>query len=88
MHMATDKKPKRTWVYLSEQDQQRLTKLVDAVGGSLSEVNVLTALTSAAIKACSDAGNRIPLPLRFSISSETEEFRTPESSIPLNRARK
>lgn len=66
--MATQKKLKRVWGYLSEDDQNRLAKLVESVGGGLNEAQVLSVLASAALKACSEAGNRVPLPLKFSLA--------------------
>ena len=70
--MATGKKPKRVWVYLSEEDQGRLNSLVSAVG-TLNEVMILSTLVSAALKACDQAGTRMPLPLKFQITEGLPE---------------
>jgi hypothetical protein len=64
--MAIEKKAKRLWVYLSEEDATRLDRLVNALG-SLNAITVLTALASSGLKACEEAGNRLPLPLKFQI---------------------
>ena len=64
--MAIQKKAKRSWVYLSEEDTVRLDNLVKALG-TLNEVTILTALASSALRACEDLGNRMPLPLKFQI---------------------
>jgi hypothetical protein len=60
------KKGKRYWVYLSEQDEQRLNKLVDSIG-TLSAFDVLSVIASAGLKASEESGHRLPLPLGFQI---------------------
>jgi hypothetical protein len=74
--MTTAKKSKRAWLYLSEEDQQRLKKLVEAVG-TLNEAMVLSALASAGLKACEEIGNRMPLPLKFKIVEGSSEKSNP-----------
>lgn len=64
--MPTQKKSKRAWLYLAEDDLTRLEKLVSALG-TLSEAAVLSTLASAGLKACEKLGNRMPLPLRFQV---------------------
>ena len=64
--MANQKKSKRSWLYLSEEDQARLQKLAAAVG-TLNDATILSALASASLRACEELGNRMPLPLKFRI---------------------
>jgi len=64
--MPTGKKSKRVWLYLSEDDQERLHKLVQALG-SLNEAAILSTLAGAGLKACEEIGNRMPLPLKFQV---------------------
>ena len=82
--MAIQKKAKRSWVYLSEDDAGRLDKLVSALG-TLNEVTILTALASSGLKACEDAGNRLPLPLKFQIVEEPSPLPTPRATAKARR---
>src|ERR1051325_9822446 len=80
--MEPQKKPKRSWVYLSEEDQRRVNNLLKAVG-TLNEVTILSTLASAAFRACEESDNGIPLPLNFRI---VEGF--PEKPTPVTKPRR
>jgi hypothetical protein len=67
MQMATARKPRRTWLYVSDDDQERLEKILAAVQPHMNEATVLSVLASSGLKACERAGNRLPLPLGFEI---------------------
>lgn len=76
-------KPKQVRVYLNkamDQDFQELCRRI----GSLSESAVLTALVEASLRACVEAGYRMPLPLSFSITTEAPE---PKPAKPLLQRR-
>ena len=74
------KKAKRTWVYVSEEDQPRLQALVKAVG-SLNETMILGAIASARLKACEEIGYRLPLPLKFEVKETVPEITRPEARM-------
>lgn len=76
MQMATVRKPRRTWLYVSEDDQQRLEKILSAVQPHMNEATVLSLLASSGLQACERAGNRLPLPLRFEIAEVAEPSAT------------
>ena len=80
--MEPQKKPKRSWVYLSEEDQRRVNNLLKAVG-TLNEVTILSTLASAALRACEESGNRMPLPLKFQIVEGV-----PEKPNPVTKSRR
>ena len=63
--MLTQKKGKHVRLYVLEEDEPLLEKLASATG--LTQTMVLTVIVSAGIKACSQLGNRLPLPLKFQI---------------------
>ena len=60
-------KPKRAWLYLSEEDKSRLNKIVNSVG-TLNDATVLTMLAAAGLRSCEEIGYRLPLPLKFKVS--------------------
>ncbi len=64
--MGTALKRKQVRMYLDEGDEQRLAALSEAIP-VLSEAMILSAIVSAGLRACSDGGNRMPLPLHFKI---------------------
>jgi hypothetical protein len=76
-------KPRRLWVYLSAVDQTRLDELVKKFSNpALGEVQILSTLCAAALKACDDAGGVMPLPLNLTIVGHptvSQEFRINES---------
>ncbi len=71
-------------MYLDETDEKRLAALVKAIP-VLSEAMIVSAILSAGLKACSDAGNRLPLPLAFKI---VEADTTLNEASPPYRTRK
>ena len=79
--MATYKNRHRLWVYLDEEDHRRLEQLSKAAR-TLNEVSILTTLVSAALKACDEAGSRIPLPLKFRILDELPEQSSSRLELP------
>jgi hypothetical protein len=66
--MASQKKGKHVRLYILEEDEEPLEKLASATG--LSQTMVLTMLVSAGLRACTEAGRRMPLPLKFGISED------------------
>lgn len=64
--MSAVLKRKQIRMYLDETDEKHLAALVKAIP-VLSEAMIVSAILSAGLKACSDAGNRLPLPLHFEI---------------------
>jgi hypothetical protein len=82
MEMNAQKKSTRSWLYLNDEDEARLDKLVAAVG-TLNEATVLSAIASAGLRACEEIGNRLPLPLKFQIVEGV-----PEAAKPLMKGRR
>ena len=66
--MRADKKGKRTWCYLSEEDEKRLEKTVETTG--LSHAFVLSELASAALNAIAEDEHQITFPIRFTINKQ------------------
>jgi len=52
MSMANPKKNRRTWLYISGDDEAKLADLVKALGPHYTESMVLTTLASAALHTC------------------------------------
>ncbi len=69
--MAIHKKDKRYWVYLSEENQARLAKLVEQAE-PLGEVELLSLITASALKAIEKGGGKIDLPLKMVILREVD----------------
>ena len=86
LFMLTQQKGKQVRLYILEDDEARLDKLSGATG-----VNVTTAITlivSAGLRACEEAGFRLPLPLKFQITEGLEGPRQRgASSKKLNQCR-
>ena len=61
-------KRKRLWIYLSDQDQEKVTRLAE-VCAPLKESDLCSALVAAAIAACDKAGG-ITLPLKLEVASK------------------
>jgi len=59
-------------MYLSQTDEQRLEALAKAIP-VLSQAMIVSTILSAGLAACSDAGNRMPLPLKFQIAEGLEK---------------
>ena len=72
-------KPKRTWLYLSDEDQKRLCKIVNDVE-SLNDATVLSILAAAALRACDEIGF-MPLPLHLTV----KEMPKKESAVPFEK---
>lgn len=70
--MTNEKKPRRVWAYLDDDAQTRLANVIKNIR-SLDEVTVLSTMLAAALKACEEQGNRLPLPLNFKIVAPTIE---------------
>ena len=60
-------------MYLNDDDEKRLKGIADAIP-VLSEAMIVSAILSAGLKACSENGSRLPLPLNFKFTTGTEEF--------------
>ena len=68
--MLIQKKGKQVRLYILEDDEPILDKLSEAT--TLDTTTIMTLLVSAGLKACSANGNRIPLPLKFAVTSNAE----------------
>jgi len=77
-------KPKQVRVYLNAENESLLRELSAHVS-ELSESQIVTVLITAALRACVASGNRIPLPLKFTVSEGLEDYRTPEKGVPKAR---
>lgn len=67
-------KRKRLWIYLSDQDQETVTKLAEMCA-PLKESDLCSALVAAAISACDKSGG-ISLPVKFEVAtSQTAALR-------------
>jgi hypothetical protein len=64
--MATALKRKQVRMYLKQEDEDRLDRLSKAIP-VLSEAMIISTILSAGLAACSEAGNRLPLPLKFQV---------------------
>lgn len=62
-------KDRRCWVYLNEEDQATLKAISDAVP-KIKEVDILSALVSASLKACADNGNRLHFPMKLKLADD------------------
>ena len=78
--MAAALKRKQIRMYLDDVDEQRLQALAKAIP-VLSQAMIVSSILSAGLKACSDAGNRLPLPLTFRMSEGAER----EPNTPLSK---
>lgn len=70
--MAAALKRKQIRMYLNDTDEERLAALVKAIP-VLSEAMIVSAILSAGLQACSECGNRLPLPLKFQIADGIPE---------------
>ena len=61
-------KRKRLWIYLSDEDQAKVTRLAEMCT-PLKESDLCSALVAAAIAACDKAGG-ISLPLKLEVASK------------------
>ena len=59
-------------MYLDEADEERLEALTKAIP-VLSQAMIISTILSAGLAACSAAGSRLPLPLKFNISEGLPE---------------
>ncbi len=76
--MRGEKKGKRSWFYISEEDEARLDKLAQATG--LSPAFVMTTIATAAIRAVADNNYRLSLPLHFELSEASPVLNEPSPS--------
>lgn len=61
-------KPTRHWLYLTEEDGQRLAVILKKFGPHVNEVILLSMIAEAGIKAITEEGrHRVSLPFRFKI---------------------
>ena len=65
-------------MYLNEDDEQRLKALAQAIP-VLSEAMIVSTIFSAGLAACSEMGNRLPLPLKFNIAESPAEMGRPST---------
>lgn len=80
MSVTTQKKGKPVRLYVFEEDEPRLEAMMKATG--LTGTMVLSILVSSGLKALCDAGNRMPLPLRFVLSAEEAPTAVPRVLKP------
>ncbi len=69
--MAAQKKTRRAWLYITEDDDARLQSLVKKLGPHYNDALILSTIASAGLKACEDEGSRLALPLNFKVVEET-----------------
>ena len=68
--MSTAKKGKAARLYIGDEEEPLLETLAEATG--LSQTMVMSLIVNAGLRSCRDAGNRLPLPLRFEIVEAAE----------------
>lgn len=66
--MLTQTKGKQVRLYVYKEDEGALDQLSKATG--LNVTTIMTMIVSAGLKAASEAGNRLPLPLKFKLQEE------------------
>jgi hypothetical protein len=76
--MPDPKKTRRTWLYLTEEDDARLRSLLKKLGPHYNDALVLSIIASAGLKACEEQGGRLSLPLSFKVAEEGEPSRLNE----------
>lgn len=62
---TTQKKGKAARLYIGDDEDHILREI--AVATNLSQTMVMSQIMAAGLRACSEAGNRLPLPLKFKI---------------------
>lgn len=82
--MSAALKRKQVRMYLDDADEKRLRALAEAIP-VLSEAMIISAILSAGLKACSDAGNRLHLPLGFNISDVSNRLNEPAEKTSYKR---
>ncbi len=68
--MATTTKGTTLRLYLRDEDVAALQQLTEAL--EISQTEVMSRIMTAGIRALKEAGNRMPLPLRFNVSEGLE----------------
>jgi len=66
--MANQTKGNVLRLYLKDEDLAALKAIVDSV--EIPQTEVMSRIMTAGIRACKEAGNRLPLPLKFSVMEE------------------
>jgi hypothetical protein len=79
--MATQTKGNTLRLYLRDDELELLQKLTEVL--EIPQTEIMSRIMTAGIRAIRDAGNRMPLPLRFGILEAL-----PEESKPSNKARR
>jgi hypothetical protein len=81
--MAVQKKTRRAWLYITEDDDARLQSLVKKLGPHYNDALILSTIASAGLKACEEEGSRLALPLCFKVVEESDTtLRLNEPSTP------
>jgi len=84
--MPEPKKTRRCWLYVTEEDDVILQSLVKKLGAHYNETLVLSIIASAGLKACQEAGTR--LPHEFSFKVVDDEARNARLNEPQPTKRK
>lgn len=77
-------KDRRCWVYLNEEDQATL-KSISAGVPKIKEVDILSALVSASLKACADNGNRLHFPMKLKVADDFTRLNDPAEKLSYKR---
>jgi len=79
--MATQTKGTTLRLYLRDDEVEGLQKLTEAL--EIPQTEIMSRIMTAGIRAIRDAGNRMPLPLKFQIVEGV-----PEKSNPVTKSRR
>jgi hypothetical protein len=77
-NMANSTKVNTLRLYLSNDDLKALGELTESL--EISQTEVLSRLVASGIRACVEAGNRMPLPLKFKIADDFSRLNEPTKS--------
>lgn len=80
---TSSQKGKHVRLYILEDDELPLEKLAQAT--RLTQTAILTILVSAGLKACVEAGNRLPLPLKFEITEGDPQMNEPNPKYKIRK---
>jgi hypothetical protein len=76
---VSEKKPKQVRVYLDKWQEEVLNSLTAQI--ELSETQLLTVILAAGLRAVSDNGNRLVLPLKFHILTGEDPLKYRSSTL-------
>lgn len=74
--MTTEKKGTAARLYIGDAEIKILKELSEAT--NLSQTMVMSQIVTAGLRACAEAGNRLPLPLSFQIVGPNDPWRMNE----------